>query len=239
MAWFRRQGFSSIPFGVAQVIELSGTPVEMTLRRSQRARRLRLKVSDGKLEVVVPLRVSREEAHRLVMTHQDWIVKHALSQETATDEHSVYFNGKSLEVRLVEAGKSGILISDGVMTVYGSDPSQQLENWLMQRASSAVNESIERRTKEMSLFPKRVQLRDQKTKWGACTSRGTVTFNWRLIMAPPEVLDYVVVHELAHLRELNHSARFWSIVERHCPSHKLHKKWLKDHGKNLRLPRSW
>ncbi len=94
-------------------------------------------------------------------------------------------------------------------------------------------ERLSIRSREMGLAPSRVSIRDQKTKWGACTSRGTVTLNWRLVMAPPEVLDYVVVHELAHLAELNHSPRFWAIVERHCPDWKRHRDWLKANGWRL------
>lgn len=83
----------------------------------------------------------------------------------------------------------------------------------------------------------RLSVRDQRSRWGSCSSGGNLNFNWRLIMAPPEVLDYVVIHEAAHLRELNHSPRFWEIVAEYDPEFRAHKLWLKKYGDVLfRLP---
>ena len=79
----------------------------------------------------------------------------------------------------------------------------------------------------------RVSVKDQRTLWGSCTREGNLNFNWRLTMAPPEVLDYLVVHELAHRAEMNHSRRFWGVVERVCPAHRAQRRWLRKHGKTL------
>ncbi len=80
-----------------------------------------------------------------------------------------------------------------------------------------------------------ITIRDQKTRWGSCSSRGTLSFNYRLIFAPPAVLDYVVVHELCHLTHMNHSADFWNLVGSVMPDYKQHRKWLKEHGGELTL----
>ena len=80
-----------------------------------------------------------------------------------------------------------------------------------------------------------VTIRDQKTRWGSCSSRGTLSFNYRLIFAPPAVLDYVVVHELCHLTHMNHSKEFWNMVGSVMPDYKTHKKWLREHGQELTL----
>jgi len=79
----------------------------------------------------------------------------------------------------------------------------------------------------------RIQVRDQRTRWGSCSTRGTLSFNWRLVLAPLEVLDYVVVHELCHLREPNHSRRFWSLVESRRPGWRAQRSWLREHGPEL------
>lgn len=131
--------------------------------------------------------------------------------------------------------KPVVLVEGTTVHLGGGDPLMTLTDWLKNLARIRILAALEARSQEMGLFPTRVSLRDQKTKWGACTSRGTVTFNWRLIMAPPEVLDYVVVHELAHLKELNHSPRFWAVVERYCPKWRIHRKWLTHNGHRLRL----
>jgi hypothetical protein len=80
-----------------------------------------------------------------------------------------------------------------------------------------------------------ITVRDQKTRWGSCSSRGTLSFNYRLIFAPPQVLDYVVVHELCHLTHMNHSRDFWNMVARIMPDYQIHRKWLRDHGDELTL----
>jgi predicted metal-dependent hydrolase len=79
----------------------------------------------------------------------------------------------------------------------------------------------------------RLAIRDGRSRWGSCSSHGGLNFSWRLILAPPEILDYVVIHELAHRRELNHSPRFWAIVAAHCPAYRQHQRWLRDHGAHL------
>ncbi len=80
-----------------------------------------------------------------------------------------------------------------------------------------------------------ITIRDQKSRWGSCSSRGTLSFNYRLMFAPPRVLDYVVVHELCHLTHMNHSADFWGMVQRIMPDYRIYKQWLKDHGHELTL----
>jgi hypothetical protein len=83
----------------------------------------------------------------------------------------------------------------------------------------------------------RIRVKNQRTLWGSCTPDGNLNFNWRLTLAPPEVLDYVVIHELAHRAEMNHSPRFWAIVERHCPEQKERRRWLRKNGQRLfRIP---
>jgi predicted metal-dependent hydrolase len=79
----------------------------------------------------------------------------------------------------------------------------------------------------MGVRPASLTIRNQKSRWGSCSTRGTLSFNWRLIMAPPEVLDYVVVHELAHMMEHNHSKAFWALVAKYCPDYLAHRNWLK------------
>jgi predicted metal-dependent hydrolase len=100
-------------------------------------------------------------------------------------------------------------------------------------ARARVTEVAERTAAELGVAYERIAIRDQRTRWGSCSTRGTLSFNWRLVLAPAEVLDYVVVHELCHLREPNHSPRFWKLVERSRPSFAQERAWLSRHGWEL------
>lgn len=129
---------------------------------------------------------------------------------------------------------------------------EQVAAWKAEQGITPVHEeALARRYREAAkeYFPKRVSyyqaqmggeyerivIREQKTRWGSCSSRGTLSFNWRLMLAPPAVLDYVVVHELAHLQQMNHSKKFWDIVERVMPDYRSRRKWLKENGTKLQM----
>jgi len=92
---------------------------------------------------------------------------------------------------------------------------------------------VEEEGPHIGVAPKRIQIRDQRSRWGSCSTRGTLSFNWRLVLAPFDVLDYVVVHELCHLREANHSRRFWRLVEQRRPGWRAQRDWLHEHGPEL------
>ncbi|MFH1726754.1 MAG: M48 family metallopeptidase [Elusimicrobiota bacterium] len=101
------------------------------------------------------------------------------------------------------------------------------------RAASVLASRVEDWSRVMGVGYGKVRVKDQRTRWGSCSAKGNLNFNWRLTLAPPEVLDYVVVHELAHLLEMSHSRDFWRLVERWCPDHKAHRRWLRTRGRGL------
>lgn len=106
---------------------------------------------------------------------------------------------------------------------------------LSQRALERIRQRVEFYAPQIGRRPGRITVRDQKTRWGSCSQKGNLNFNWKLIMAPPQVLDYVVIHELCHLWEFNHSPRFWSLVEGQMPDYEVWKKWLKAHREEMEL----
>lgn len=200
---------------------VDGEEVLVRVRRSERARSVRIRVGDFGAEVVLPKRAAAKKAADAVAQHRVWLVKQ-LSKRSA---HA-----------LVQAQNEGLVLFRGewhdpidlAMRHYIRVP--DIERWIRKQALLSISASVADWSTVMGVSPARVSLREQRTKWCACTARGTVTFNWRLVMAPPEVLEYVVVHELAHLRELNHSKRFWAIVEAHYPTWREQKAWLRKHG---------
>jgi predicted metal-dependent hydrolase len=110
--------------------------------------------------------------------------------------------------------------------------------WLRRQASYDLDDRLAARSGEMGLRYGRVRVRDQSTRWGSCASTTNLAFNWRLVLAPPAVLDYVVVHELAHLVEMNHGPAFWALVARHCPDWRQSRRWLRSNHELLRVPLS-
>jgi predicted metal-dependent hydrolase len=113
------------------------------------------------------------------------------------------------------------------------DPSSVSEVEARRAARELVTMVCEDEAQALGVRWSRIEIRDQKSRWGSCSTRGTLSFNWRLVLAPYEVLDYVVVHELCHLREANHSRRFWKLVETRRPDWRRHRDWLHEHGPEL------
>jgi predicted metal-dependent hydrolase len=113
------------------------------------------------------------------------------------------------------------------------DPQYVSETEARLAVRELVGMLVEDEAPYIGVTPKRIQIRDQRSRWGSCSTRGTLSFNWRLVLAPFDVLDYVVVHELCHLREPNHSRRFWRLVEQRRPEWRAQRDWLHEHGPEL------
>jgi predicted metal-dependent hydrolase len=153
----------------------------------------------------------------------------------------VPYRGQNLPLRLLEApnaARSEIVHDEsGLTLVRGQDrqkPQAVLREWLVDRAREAFVERAAHWAPLLGVRYARITIRDQRTVWGSCTRAGHLNFNWRIVMAPPQTLDYLVIHELAHLREMNHSKRFWVIVAAHCPDWRSHRDWLRDHSRRLK-----
>jgi predicted metal-dependent hydrolase len=190
---------------------------ELRIRHSRRARRARIVVAPfGPVEVVVPAGTSRRWAERFAGEHRGWIERR-------------------LE-RFAEIPRLGLDRPDvawiGGRTV--PRPHTDLERWYRAHARAAVTAALERESDRLGIEGwRRVRIGDPRTRWGSCSTSGTLSFSWRLVMAPPEVLGYVVVHELCHLRHLDHSRAFWSLVADACPDHRSSQAWLRRHGAEL------
>lgn len=157
----------------------------------------------------------------------------------------IWWRGERHQIRVVPGGFvpafRTVRLLPGVLVVAVSrrcalSPEATLQEWLQARAREDLTSRVALRGREMGQLPRRLSVRGQKTRWGCCTGRGTVTLNWRLVMAPPEILDYVVVHELAHLTEPHHRPPFWRRVEAFCPEWRRWRRWLRDFGSQLTVP---
>ena len=164
---------------------------------------------DGQITVRVPLVTSDREVRQILSQKQHWIVTKYLEQQE----------------KQINKPVSGLTDAQ--------------RNALTQRYIVAAKEYFPKRAAYFRQFTggtyNRITIRDQKTRWGSCSAKGTLSFNWRLMLAPPAILDYVVVHELCHLTHMNHSAAFWQAVEAVYPDYRSARRWLKEHGQELVL----
>ncbi|WP_096786707.1 M48 family metallopeptidase [Rhodobacter sp. CZR27] len=213
-------------------------PVEITLRRSAQARRFSLRVSrlDGRVTLTVPLRAREAEALAFARDQEGWI-RNALLEvpETAPVGFGTLLpvEGRRLVVR-PGAGRS-VRIEDDSLLVPGEPEAvaARLAAFLRTRARDSLAAACDRHAAMLGRRYLRLTLRDTRSRWGSCTADGSLMFSWRLILAPPEVLDYVAAHEVAHLAEMNHSPAFWEVVRRLMPAYAPHRAWLRRHGQAL------
>ena len=229
----------------AHCIELEGRRIDYVIRISPLAKRCKIRVGLDGVEVVLPRQVSSRQAVSMLREHSAWVLRQLEQQRhqaaagaALLPENTILLRGEPTLVEIIRTASTGCFGQvdhrDGRLRVrllvqVASDPIKALETWLRHQARQDIEARLAQRSVEMRQQPRCIYIRDQRTRWGACSRRGNLSFNWRLVMAPPAVLDYVVVHELAHLAEPNHSPHFWLLVAAYCPEFKRHKAWLREH----------
>jgi predicted metal-dependent hydrolase len=204
------------------------------VRESRRARRLAVRVfQTGRVEIVVPLRTSRGAVERFVARHRRWIERkraEALDRSPCepfppqTIDLAACSESWSIQLAGGE-GRPRLACSSDLITLTGDCRNaravrQLLRRWLITRAHTVLGAELERSARELGYSYERVIVRRQRTRWGSCSARGTVSLNCCLLFQRPEVVRYLLVHELVHTRHLNHSRRFWQCVADHCPEHR-------------------
>jgi predicted metal-dependent hydrolase len=224
---------------IEEQIRLGSHVVRYTVRRSDRARRMRLRIIPGKgLEVVLPRGFAMREAAAFVRRERDWVLR-ALDQIVVSDQVDlvdgavVPFLGEILTLRLHNGSTNRVRRSGDMLLVARADgiPAPDLiESWCRKEARRVFRERALLHAGSLGVEIGRIAVKDTRSRWGSCSEKGNLNFSWRLMLAPFEVMDYVVAHEVAHLCELNHSSRFWSIVETICPDYRRHRLWLRRNG---------
>ncbi|MDL2205554.1 M48 family metallopeptidase [Eubacteriales bacterium OttesenSCG-928-N13] len=217
-----------------------------TQRKSMEIRLL----PDDEIRVFAPMRTPLRVCDAFVMERADWVfearrqmrdyVQRHQSDHPMQDGAEILYEGRPVQLRIVQGKTANVQLDGGVITLtYAGqemDPEQlraQLKAWLIEQTRARVQQLIMQYVPLIGRAPRRITIRDQKTRWGSCSSQHNLNFNYKLIMAPPEAFDYVVIHELCHLHEFNHSDRFWARVKSHQSDYLTWKKWLKLNGKLL------
>jgi predicted metal-dependent hydrolase len=224
-------------------ILLNGRAVSYAVRHSPRARRASIRIGAAGVEVVLPLPIPQARAVELLRAHTDWVLRmvdgvaRKAEQRPYLPPGTLLYLGRPYRAERAPLGTHWTLVpitapgeQAGEAQHIPHDGPHAVPKWLCDRMVERLNERVAARGREMNLAPRRIGVRNQRRRWGSCSGHGALSFNWRLIMAPPEVLDYVVVHELAHLAHPNHSRAFWDLVRRHYPDAARERRWLKEHG---------
>jgi predicted metal-dependent hydrolase len=223
-------------------ILVDGTAIPVKFRRNAKAKRLIVRIDPAGSGVVatVPARTSRATALAFVEKSRDWIrgrlakqVRPAPLDQIDTlplrgTPHRLNFIGKPRCAILADALEAALIVP--------GDPAhrrRRLLDWLKREAKRDLAAASSRYAELMGVTFKRLSVRDQKSRWGSCSAAGDLSYSWRLILAPPHVLDYVAAHEVAHLKEMNHGPRFWRLVLAHCPDAAKARDWLKRNAAEL------
>ncbi|RED47699.1 M48 family metallopeptidase [Aestuariispira insulae] len=222
-------------------IRLGDVVIDILVRQSERARNLSLKYDSKKdmAVLVLPRGISEKRGFAFVEQHQDWLLDQIRSLPERLSFQvgiSIPYQGVDHVIRHDPDRRYGVRVTEGPgLAVAGPEEhlSRRLRDHLKKEAKARIVPLAKDYADQIGKTVGRISIRDQKTRWGSCSAKGDLSFNWRLIMAPPEVLDYVVAHEVAHLAQHNHSPAFWAVVEQIQPEMKRWRTWLKRHGNHL------
>jgi predicted metal-dependent hydrolase len=224
---------------------------EYTIRRSDRARRLRIVVAPEGVEVVLPRRMAIRHAEEFIAEKQPWIERTLRAYKAAEeslppvrleDGGEVPYLGLTLPLRVhVEPWRTrpgvtrrGRTLHVGVMEPGEEAVRDALVRWYRRRARLEITERLDWSTLRVGSTYSKLQIRDPSSRWASCSTAGAMSFSWRLLLAPEPVLAYVVEHEVAHLDVMDHSKRFWNVVESRCPDYREYERWLRSYGPGLR-----
>jgi predicted metal-dependent hydrolase len=221
-------------------VQTSAIDIPYTIRRSARARRVRVNVhAHAGVEVVLPSRAPERAAAAAVRELRPWIERRlaearGVLTQLAERGATVPYLGRSLEL-VPQPGRSQVHLHGERLLVPAGDPRAALERFYRRAARGEIGARLDRATALAGTPYSSLSIRSQRTRWASCSAGGRMSFNWRLLLAPERVLDYVVWHEVCHLEILDHSPRFWALLERRWPDWRKDRMWLRRHGATLVL----
>ncbi len=227
-------------------IHMQGIPAPVEVRHHPAAQRMTLRVSRTRHAVIVtlPMQCDLEQAGQFLSRHIDWVNARLGSlpdpvpfSDGATIPlrgipHTISFAGPGRRGRVVtieetQAGRK-LLVSGEFQHA-----PRRLQDWLHNQARSDLDDKVQYHAARLGMKARGITIRDQVSRWGSCSTTGMLSFSWRLILAPPLILDYVAAHEVAHLAEMNHGSRFWALVRKTMPRMDEAERWLKIYGMDL------
>lgn len=226
---------------------------QLQIKKTARRGSIALKVTPNEIALMVPKGLCDRTLQALVSTQQQWLLEKIHEQQSKLPTARQVAHGANLLLFGNEIGfaldkktpvtKMGYQFEDNALTVFTQtkrplkDPQpairKQLAAFYTASLDSFVQQNLPGLAKQIGVEPSEIAIKNYKSRWGSCYADGRIQFNWRLAMAPAEVVEYVIIHELCHLIHQNHSKQYWQLVEQHCPQMQQHKAWLKEHGQAL------
>lgn len=219
-------------------------PLAPKLVRHPRARQYVLRVlPDGTPRVTMPRWGSKRDALAFLEAQRDWVARQRAKQAERgrvapsrdwPDGRQLLLGGRVSTLRRGSAGRAGVIETDDALVVTprprdGDDLRPVASAWMLARARRVLPPRLLALAGQFELAVSHIAIRNQRARWGSCATGGRISLNWRLIQTPDDVRDYVLIHELMHLRQPNHSARFWALVAKVCPGHEASRRWLRAH----------
>jgi predicted metal-dependent hydrolase len=230
---------------LSQHLQVSLSPkiaVGVNLVHNRRARRYLLKVGrDGQPRLTIPNRGTKGEAMNFLMRNitwlkgalQDWDVRRMRAQPEWGEGSTLFFRGREVALKVrSSADKNSVWLSFGAEVIGPVIKGESYRNAVLKHLRFLAEKELPNRTQELAdhfgVKISRITIRAQRTRWGSCSAKGSISLNWHLIQTPPFVVDYIIIHELMHRKQMNHSAKYWAEVERACPGYLRAEKWLKE-----------
>lgn len=233
-------------------------PFDYQIRRSQRASRVRIVVKPGQVEIVAPHEIPEVKLHKFVQAKQHWVAQVLRRMEKSSFQQNDFvppsfvngammiYQGKAYPVTAKQSKLKRVKIEfNGVYVLHIPENLQSdkphglikeaLIRWMRMQIKPIVEHYVNLHAGKKQLYPRSITIKTQKSRWGSCGIHNNININWLLLMAPADVLEYVVVHELCHIKVKNHSSQFWALVAEHLPDYQTRRKWLKQEGRSLML----
>ena len=227
-----------------RTLDVAGRPMPLTIKQHERATRITLRIEPGgrALKMTIPSGLAQREVNAFLERHQGWLLTKLAKFSTDAglrEGGTILFRGVSHRIHHTGSlrGLTEATAIDGkpVLKVSGMPEhlGRRVATFLKKEARADLEKLAKLHARSINACINSISMKDTRSRWGSCSSEGNLSFSWRIVMAPPSVVDYLAAHEVAHLREMNHGPRFWALCETLCPDMQEAKSWLKRHGSLL------
>lgn len=210
------------------------------LRTAKRKKTIMLRIRNGEIEILCPFFTSNFQLNKIIKKKNKWIQDKIRNSKPffnpiSLEDNCLIFRFKRIQLEFIYNKNRRILLKNGILKVESNIKKKEnkkkiIVDWLKIQADCYLTKRIEFLSKKIFVSYKQIKIKSFKGRWGSCDCRGEILLNWKLIMLPTRVIDYVIVHELSHVKIPNHSKEFWNFVEKNYPGYQREKKWLKKYG---------